>query len=81
MATAKIFIGAGRAARMRPNDLVGAIANETRLSGKEIGAIQIAEHHSVVEVPASAVDEVIEALRNTAIRGRHVTVRRYKEDR
>ncbi|HZH03565.1 MAG TPA: DEAD/DEAH box helicase, partial [Myxococcaceae bacterium] len=48
----KLFIGAGRKAGMRPADLVGAIANESRLSGRQIGAIEIADRFSLVEVPA-----------------------------
>jgi ATP-dependent RNA helicase DeaD len=72
----RLFIGAGRAAGMRPQDLVGAIAGESRLSGREIGAIEIADRYSLVEVPESAADEVIAALRASTIKGRKPTIRR-----
>ena len=36
---------------IRPQDLVGAIANETHLGGREIGPIKIAERFSIVGVP------------------------------
>ncbi len=72
----RIYIGLGRSARVGPQDLVGAIANETSLSGRDIGAIEISDRFSLVEVPANAVDEVIRALRATTIRGRKATVRR-----
>ncbi|MCW2877190.1 MAG: ATP-independent helicase [Sphaerisporangium sp.] len=72
----RIFIGAGRSAGIRPQDLVGAIANESRLSGRDIGAIEIADRFSLVEVPDYATEEVIAALRQTTIKGRKVTVRR-----
>jgi len=72
----RVFVGAGRSNRVRPQDLVGAIAGETSLQGRDIGAIQIADRFSLVEVPADRVDEVIRALRATQIRGRKVTVRR-----
>lgn len=72
----KIFIGAGRQSRVGPNDLVGAIANESSLRGRDIGAIEIFEKFSLVEVPASNVDEVISALRRTTLRGRRPSVRR-----
>src|SRR6185503_12030787 len=49
--TTRLFVGAGRAAGMRPSDLVGAIANEAGLAGDRIGSIQIAEGFSLVEVP------------------------------
>jgi ATP-dependent RNA helicase DeaD len=72
----RIYVGAGRAAGIRPKDLVGAIAGESRVTGREIGAIEIADRFSLVEVPDAAVDEVIEALRGTTIKGKRPTVRR-----
>ena len=75
----RLFIGAGRIAGVRPKDLVGAIAGESQLSGRDIGAIQIADRFSLVEVPESAADAVIAALRGTSIRGRKVTIRRERD--
>ena len=72
----RLFVGTGRAAGVRPQDLVGAIAGESRLTGRDIGAIEIADRFSLVEVPESAADEVIAALRGTSIKGRRATVRR-----
>jgi len=72
----RIFVGAGRIAGVRPQDLVGAIANEARIAGKQIGAIQIADRFSLVDVPASDADRVISALRAGSLKGRKVTVRR-----
>ena len=71
-----IFIAGGRAAGIRPQDLVGAIANEANLSGRDIGAIQIGDDFSLVEVPEDAAAHVIDALRNTKIKGKKVAVRR-----
>jgi ATP-dependent RNA helicase DeaD len=75
-ATARLWVGAGRAAGVRPQDLVGAITGETRLAGRDVGAIEIAERFSLVEVPEAAVDEVIDGLRGTTLKGKRVTVRR-----
>jgi ATP-dependent RNA helicase DeaD len=74
--TTRLFVGAGRHAGIRPQDLVGAIAGESSLSGRDIGAIEIADRYSLVEVPESAADEVIAALRRTRLKGNKVTVRR-----
>ena len=76
MPTTRIFVGAGRAAGMRPSDLVGAIANEAGLPGDLIGSIQIADGFSLVEVPEVEADRVIAALRRGTIKGRQVNVRR-----
>ena len=74
--TTRLFVGVGRASGVRPQDLVGAITGESHLSGKDIGAIEIADRFSLVEVPESAADDVIAALRQTSIKGRKATVRR-----
>jgi ATP-dependent RNA helicase DeaD len=74
--TSRLFIGLGRAAGVRPQDLVGAITGESSLSGRQIGGIEITERFSLVEVPEPAAQEVITALRGTMIKGRKATVRR-----
>ncbi len=76
--TLRIFVSLGHAAKIRPQDLVGAIANESSLSGRQIGAIEITHTYSTVEVPTSAASEVITALQNTLIKGRKARVERYK---
>jgi ATP-dependent RNA helicase DeaD len=75
---ARLFVGAGREAGIRPGDLVGAITGETGLTGRDIGAIEIHQRFALVEVPESAADEVIGALKATMIKGRKATVRRDK---
>lgn len=77
---AKLFIGAGREAGIRPQDLVGAIANEAGVPGNTIGAIQITDRFSLVEVPESVANHVIRILRDSTIRGKKVPVRRDKAD-
>jgi ATP-dependent RNA helicase DeaD len=74
----RLFIGAGRKAGIRPQDLVGAIANETSLSGRDIGAIQITDTFSLVEVPEAKADEVIAAIKASTVKGRKQTIRRDK---
>jgi ATP-dependent RNA helicase DeaD len=72
----RLFFGIGRRAGLRPQDLVGAIAGESGLNAREVGAIQITDRFSLVEVPESAADMVIAAMQRTTIRGRRPTVRR-----
>ncbi|CAB4364217.1 unannotated protein [freshwater metagenome] len=77
--TGFVYISLGRGMGIRPGDLVGAIANETDLVGREIGPIKITEKFSVVGVPDKAVDKVIAALKSTTIKGQKPTVRRYTD--
>jgi ATP-dependent RNA helicase DeaD len=75
----KIYVGAGRKAGVRPADLVGAIANEAGVDSRSIGAIEIADRFSLVELPNDIADNVIAALRSTTIKGKRVPVRRDRE--
>ena len=76
---ARLYIGAGRKANIRPGDLVGAIANEVGLDAKNIGAIQISDRFSLVEVPEANADLIIEVLRATTIKGKKVPIRRDRD--
>ena len=73
---ARIWVGAGKTAGIRPQDLVGAIANEAGVAGALIGAIQITDRFSIVEVPEEVVEQVIKGLSKSNIRGKKVQVRR-----
>jgi ATP-dependent RNA helicase DeaD len=46
------------------------------VDAKHIGAIDIADGFSLVEVANSSVDNIIAALRGTKLRGKSVTARR-----
>jgi len=72
----RLFVSAGRRAGIRPGDLVGAITGEVGVQSRSIGAIEINDGFSLVEVPESMADDVIDALRATKIRGLKVSVRR-----
>src|SRR4051812_12829286 len=72
----RLFIGAGRTAGVRPRDLVGAIAGESGVSGRSIGAIEVSDRFSIVEVPDERAQEIIAALRSSTIKGKKASVRR-----
>ena len=72
----RLYVGVGRMDGVRPGDLVGAIAGEADISGRSIGAIDIAPRFSLVDVPEGDADRVISAMRNASIKGRRAPVRR-----
>ena len=76
---ARLWVGAGRNAGIRPADLVGAIAGESGVPSSAIGAIRISENFSVVEVPDDAADSIIEAVSAATLRGKKVKVRRDRD--
>lgn len=77
----RLFLGAGRSSGIRPQDIVGAITGETGLKGREIGAIEIADRFSLVEVPGTSANDVIEQLRDATIKGKRITIRRERQPR
>ncbi|HWG95445.1 MAG TPA: DbpA RNA binding domain-containing protein, partial [Nitrospira sp.] len=76
---ARVYVGVGREAGIRPGDLVGAIANEARLNSNIIGAIEIEQRFSIVAVPASMASGIIEVLGRARIKGRRVPVRLFRD--
>jgi ATP-dependent RNA helicase DeaD len=78
-AMTKLHIAAGRAAGIRPGDLVGAIANEAGLDSRVLGAIEVTDKFSLVEVPQEMADGIIDALSRTRIKGHKVAVRMFRE--
>jgi ATP-dependent RNA helicase DeaD len=72
----RLYVSAGRSTGVRPQDLVGAIAGEANIPGRQIGSIEISDRFSLVEVPNAVADQVIDAMSRTTIKGKRVTVRR-----
>jgi len=65
----RFFLGLGRDHNVAPKDIVGAIANETGIPGKSIGAIRILDTYSFVEVPRDCAEEVYTIMKERTIRG------------
>ncbi|MFP5342796.1 MAG: DEAD/DEAH box helicase [Candidatus Limnocylindria bacterium] len=76
---AQLWVGAGRLEGIRPGDLVGAIANEAGVPGSVVGAIQLFDDFSLVDVQASVAGPVAAALRSGGIRGRKFPVRQERD--
>lgn len=58
-----------------PNDVVGAIAGETGLPAKVVGAIDIRERHLFVDVAADHANGILAKLNRTQIRGHRVKMK------
>jgi ATP-dependent RNA helicase DeaD len=68
----RLYLDIGRDDGVRPADIVGAIANEANIPGRDIGVIELYERFSFVEVPSNQADRVLRALNRTTIRGRKI---------
>lgn len=70
----KLFISKGSRAGIRVNDIVGAIANECGIPGREIGPVTVHGGFSFAEIPARYQRRVIQKLAHTTMRGQAVTI-------
>jgi len=70
----RLFLNLGSKDRIRPNDIVGAIAGETGVPGRSIGGIDIYDNFSFIDVPSKDADQVINGMKNNTIKGKSVSM-------
>ena len=70
----RLFINIGKKQRVRPGDILGAIAGESGMDGKLIGTIDMYDKYTFVEVPREYAREVLNAMKNVKIKGKTVAV-------
>lgn len=70
----RLFANIGSRDRVTPADFVRTIAREAAIPGRLIGAIDIHENFTFVEVPRDVGASVLEAMKNASIQGRSVNV-------
>ncbi|MGY6560008.1 MAG: DEAD/DEAH box helicase [Nitritalea sp.] len=71
---ARLFISLGKKDRIRPNDIVGAIAGETGVPGRSIGGIDIFDNFSFVDVPSKDAAHVIKVMKQNTIKGKTINI-------
>ena len=70
----RLFINIGKKQRVRPGDILGAIAGESGMDGKLIGTIDMYDKYTFVEMPREYAREVLNAMKNVKIKGKTVAV-------
>ena len=63
----RLFIDVGRFHQVSPAHIVGAIANEANVPGKAIGAIDVNDKFSLVDVPAQFVEQILAMMSRSRI--------------
>ncbi|MDA7793831.1 DEAD/DEAH box helicase [Glaciecola sp.] len=72
-------IDVGHVHHVKPGNIVGAIANEANISSKNIGAIEIYDTYSTVDLPAGMPTETKEQLSGTRVAGQRLAIREWSE--
>ncbi len=70
----KIYINAGKKKKIRPGDIVGAITNNTGLSGDIVGVIDIHDTHSYIDIMGGHGEKVLKTLSENGIKGKAIKV-------
>ena len=73
--TVRLSIAIGRREGIRPADVVGSIANEAGVPGREIGPIEIQDDVTYVGIPERYVDAVLEKVGRKRFRGKALNIR------
>ncbi len=68
----RLYLRVGRDDGVRPGDIVGAIANEAGIPGRSIGAIEIHDDFTSVDVPSDEATRIIRATKETRIRNQKI---------
>jgi len=70
----RLFINLGKNQRIRPGDILGAIAGETGMPGKLIGSIDMYDKYTFVEVPREHASEVVQVMKSAKIKGKSINI-------
>jgi ATP-dependent RNA helicase DeaD len=70
----RLFINVGSINKIQPRHIVESIASSTSLPGRLIGAIDIFDKYTFVEVPREYASEVMESMKNSNIRGKRINI-------
>ena len=64
-----------------PGNIVGAIANESGLTSKDIGRINIFDSYSTVDLPLDMPDDIFKDLKNTWVTNKKLNITRHSAEK
>ncbi|HKL99538.1 MAG TPA: DEAD/DEAH box helicase [Mobilitalea sp.] len=70
----RLFINLGKNQKIRPGDILGAIAGETGMPGKLIGSIDMYDKYTFVEVPKEYAPAVVQTMKSVKIKGKNINI-------
>ena len=67
-----MHLALGRKDKVKPGDIVGALTGECKISGREIGVIDMFDHFSYFEISENQVRRVLKGMKKNTIKGKKV---------
>lgn len=78
----RLFINIGKKDKIKPANILGAIAGESGMPGKLVGTIDMMDNYTFVDVPAIHAEKILKAMNdNVQIKGRRVNVEKANQSR
>lgn len=78
----RLFINIGKKDKIKPANILGAIAGESGMPGKLVGAIDMMDNYTFVDVPAIHAEKILKVMNdNVQIKGRRVNVEKANQSR
>ena len=78
----RLFINIGKKDKIKPANILGAIAGESGMPGKLVGAIDVMDNYTFVDVPAIHAEKILKVMNdNVQIKGRRVNVEKANQSR
>lgn len=68
-------IDVGHSHRIKPGNIVGAIANEAELDARHIGRVDIRDDYSLVDLPEGMPPELLSHLKKVRVGGQQLKMR------
>ena len=75
----KLYFNGGKKKKLRAGDFVGAISRIEGITGEDIGIIDVQDNVSYVDILNGKGNKVIEALKNSTIKGKKLKVERARK--
>ena len=72
--TERLFVNIGKSKKIKPGDLLGAFSGESGIPGSAIGAIDIFDKFSFLEVEEKYVDKVLDKMNKVTFKGKKLFV-------
>ncbi|MCX8128808.1 MAG: DEAD/DEAH box helicase [Clostridia bacterium] len=70
----RLFINVGSNNKIQPRHIIESIASNTGIPGKLIGAIDIFDRFTFVEVPREYATEVLSSMKNYTLKGKRINI-------
>ena len=77
----RLFINIGKAQRVTPGDILGAVAGESGIPGRMVGSIDMYDGYTFVDVPGRYAEAVLKAMAHAKIKGKSVHVEKANNNR